>query len=586
MTVHPALDLLKGESDPRPGILGCGGPDMFGYRWSDSDESGGPTFDWVDISGVGTPIEFSSTGYCDDCNTGPIPLGFSFPFYGNTFSELRASTNGWFSFTNTTTDYSNDPLPSAGGPENLLAVFWDDLVSRNGTGSEPVPSMAYYYNDGTRFILQYENFYRIAEYDTDLTFEVILYPNGRIVYQYLTMDSGTLDSATIGTQNDARDDGLNIVYDMPYIHDSLAIEIASTPEWVTASPTGGVIPAGSSQDLLVSLNAMGLDDGVHEATIDLSSNDPYNPLVQVPVTLNVGVIAPTYLNFDPDVLNLSAPGNTVKMVIELPAGWDPHLIDVGSITLNDTVHANPAPVTFTDENNNGIEEIVVKFNRAAVSATLAEGSAVPVTVQFEITDVQWFRGTTTVRALRPHVTQPNGGEYYAAGQMMHVTWQAAPIGTPVTYNVYLSRDGGVAWEMIASNLSGTSYDWTVDGQPTVNARVRVVAVDSQGVVGYDGSDNLFTLATTLMPPNVIGDTLGMEIMGSDLMLYWKQPVSDLTHGPADHYRILASDSPQGPFVEIGTSTGESFLEPITGHSGTAIMYYKVLAANAAGNSLN
>ena len=99
MQQYDYLELGKEEVDPRPGILGTGGPDAFGYTWIDSDEPGGPIFDWVDISGIGTPIVFDPTGYKDDGNVGPFPIGFSFNFYGNTFDQFRACTNGWLSFT-------------------------------------------------------------------------------------------------------------------------------------------------------------------------------------------------------------------------------------------------------------------------------------------------------------------------------------------------------------------------------------------------------------------------------------------------------------------------------------------------------
>jgi Abnormal spindle-like microcephaly-assoc'd, ASPM-SPD-2-Hydin len=47
-------DEIKGQS--LVDQTAAGGPDVFGYKFKDSDEPGGPTFSWTDITGTGTPV--------------------------------------------------------------------------------------------------------------------------------------------------------------------------------------------------------------------------------------------------------------------------------------------------------------------------------------------------------------------------------------------------------------------------------------------------------------------------------------------------------------------------------------------------
>jgi hypothetical protein len=219
-----ALELQKVDLEGRTGVLGTsgalgnGGPDAFGYSWIDSDDPSGPTYNWVDISGTGTPV-FGV--YEDDDTYGPFPIGFNFPFYGNDFSQFYVCSNGWVSFTNNTLHtYSNQPLPNSGSsvPENMLAAYWDDMVVDPITRGLDV----YYEYDGSRLIIQFE-IRRIALFDPPYYFfEIILYPDGRIVYQYDSLGPN-VTSATVGIQNQAKDDGLTVVYNSAYVHEDLAI---------------------------------------------------------------------------------------------------------------------------------------------------------------------------------------------------------------------------------------------------------------------------------------------------------------------------------------------------------------------------
>jgi hypothetical protein len=261
--------------NPGPPVeFSMGGPDSAGYRWIDSDQPGGPTFSWTDIQGVGTLISMSG----DDANTGPFPIGFNFTLYGNTFSQFRICTNGWISFTSSSSSYSNYPLPSTSAPENLIAPFWDDL--------EFTSNKAYYYNDGTKLTIQFDAVRLLSNSSTSYTFQVILYSNGNIKLQYLTM-VGPVNYCTVGIQNQPRTIGLTVVYNASYLHNNLAILISKSQNFLTLYPTNGAILSGQVQSINVKFSALGLQPGNHRSNIFITNNDPIHSVKSVPVQLTV-----------------------------------------------------------------------------------------------------------------------------------------------------------------------------------------------------------------------------------------------------------------------------------------------------------
>lgn len=77
--------------------------------------------------------------------------------------------------------------------------------------------------------------------------------------------------------------------------------------WLLNAPTYGSIPPGSSETIAVTFDATGLTPDVYTANINLSSNDPDEPLVVVPVTLNVSENVPLVADFEAEPLSGTAP---------------------------------------------------------------------------------------------------------------------------------------------------------------------------------------------------------------------------------------------------------------------------------------
>lgn len=254
---------------------GSGGPDQFGYIWIDSDESGGGTYDWVDITQTGFEIIYEH----NDSTSADMPLGFQFPFYGNLFNSIIVSANGWCSFTSHSNAYSNTILPSYSAPENLVAGFWDDLDPLIGEGHVYI-----WGNQVDSVVVSFIDIRRWGSGFGQFTYQVILEDNGRMTFQYQSMEGNTT-SATIGIQNDTRNIGLTVVYNQSYVHNNLRIDIQRP--WLTIEQNSGAVPSGETHYITVEADAGDLPAGSYGCDITLLANDPGSISQDIPASLEV-----------------------------------------------------------------------------------------------------------------------------------------------------------------------------------------------------------------------------------------------------------------------------------------------------------
>ena len=92
------------------------------------------------------------------------------------------------------------------------------------------------------------------------------------------------------------------------------------------------------------------------------------------------------------------------------------------------------------------------------------------------------------------ITSPNGGESLLPGAVVSITWNQVNVAGDV--DLSLSRDNGATWESLVDSYTGTSFAWTVRGDATQQALLRL---NSNGVTGLkDFSDALFSIEEPLL----------------------------------------------------------------------------------------
>ena len=114
------------------------------------------------------------------------------------------------------------------------------------------------------------------------------------------------------------------------------------------------------------------------------------------------------VDIKPDTLNLQSKGKWITAYIELPEGYDVADVNVSTTMLNETVPAELSPTTIEDYDNDGIADLMVKFDRAAVVQCIldhvpikARFMSVTLTMTGKLDIGTLFEGSDTIRVIFP-----------------------------------------------------------------------------------------------------------------------------------------------------------------------------------------
>jgi len=169
---------------------------------------------------------------------------------------------------------------------------------------------------------------------------------------------------------------------------------------------------------LVNLGVEGINPSAYENIIafetyekdvgaDLNNDGDINDHIIRYVLLNPPRIIAS-VKISPNVLNLRSRGRWITTHIELPEGYNVQDINVSTILLNNTIPAMLRPTTVRNYDNDGVADLMVKFDRHAVINLILQSchfigrfGNVTFTVTGYLNDGTPFQGYVTIRVMMP-----------------------------------------------------------------------------------------------------------------------------------------------------------------------------------------
>jgi uncharacterized repeat protein (TIGR01451 family) len=143
-------------------------------------------------------------GDCDDAAVLLSELDFN--FYGQHFTDLVMSTNGYLQLSSKITDLSslNQDLPDPAAPNNLIAPLWADLDLDSCTSGSD--KMGWYwgyfeYDSRSYYIFEWKEAALKSNPDTCFSFQVWIEQDTSEIWFAYGPQTGALNTATVGVEN-------------------------------------------------------------------------------------------------------------------------------------------------------------------------------------------------------------------------------------------------------------------------------------------------------------------------------------------------------------------------------------------------
>ena len=168
--------------------------DPSAYTFAHSDRPFGPTY------APETLVTPTVEALGDDQVSPFVPLGFDFTFFGVAYDELRIGSNGFVTFNDSAASgcCSGQTLPNSSAPNNVIAMWWEDLDPPEGTGLIQWETLGT--SPDQIFVLEFATVEHFPS-GTPITLQLQLFEaDGRAEIHYTDAD-GDGGSHTVGVEN-------------------------------------------------------------------------------------------------------------------------------------------------------------------------------------------------------------------------------------------------------------------------------------------------------------------------------------------------------------------------------------------------
>ncbi len=255
-----------------------------------------------------------------------------------------------------------------------------------------------------------------------------------------------------------------------------ASAITPVPEWIESDPAYGSEPQNTGQNITLALNATGKMAGTYNSQLQLISNDSANPLLQIPIQMNVTGAAA--LEFNPQSLAFGDViiGTTKTMDLEIINNGTDLLLLTGISTTNPAFSVPASQLTIFPNDAHVIPISFLGDHEGMFSGTIMMETNVPDMPQVSI--------PLSGNGALPPVLSYNPASFT----------QNLEHGAVATQNLNISNSQGLALEYelslsdnTRSHASGVYYNLTArcKGMTWLHGKLYYISYDDHSLNRYN-----------------------------------------------------------------------------------------------------